>query len=72
MADDLKIIKNKFGENMSNLCKELFPTILENPGLLSNIMLSHFYPNHFLFNDILANNLLNDFKDFCSDNRILI
>ncbi|MDD5865715.1 MAG: leucine-rich repeat protein [bacterium] len=64
MADDLKIIKNKFGENMSNLCKELFPTILENPGLLSNIMLSHFYPNHFLFNDILANNLLNDFKDY--------
>ncbi|MGN1379555.1 MAG: leucine-rich repeat protein [Bacilli bacterium] len=64
MKYDLKIIKNIFGENMSILCRELFPTILDNPGMLSNIILSHFYPNHFLFNDILANNLLNDFKDY--------
>lgn len=32
--DDLKQIKKEYGENMAHLCRELFPTILETPGLL--------------------------------------
>ena len=44
MVDDLKIIKKQFGEAMMHLCREEFPTILEQPGALSNILLSHFSP----------------------------
>ena len=29
--DDLKRIKKDYGENMSHMCRELFPTILEKP-----------------------------------------
>ncbi len=34
MVDDLKIIKKQFGEAMMHLCREEFPTILEQPGAL--------------------------------------
>ena len=44
MNQDLKIIKNKYGEKMKHLCREMFPTILETPGLLSSILLTHFEP----------------------------
>ena len=36
MNSDLKLIKKKYGEEMSHLCHELFPVILEQEGLLSN------------------------------------
>lgn len=34
--DDLKQIKNKYGENMMHLCRELFPTILESDGWIDH------------------------------------
>ena len=62
--DDLKVIKKKYGEKMMHLCKKMFPTILENEGLLSKIMLSKFTPNYFLYKDIITNSLENEFKNY--------
>ena len=53
MVDDLKIIKKKYGEKMMHLCRELFPTILEKPGVLSEILLEHFECNKSLYFDII-------------------
>ncbi len=64
MNDDLKIIKKKYGENMMHLCRKLFPTILEEEGLLSNILLSHFEPSKFLYNDITENHLITSFTTY--------
>lgn len=49
MMQDLKYIKKKYGENMSKLCRELFPSLLETEGLLSNIMTSTFNESRLLF-----------------------
>lgn len=44
MNYDLKKIKKYYGEQMMHLCRELFPTILDEEGTLSRIMLDHFAP----------------------------
>ncbi len=64
MNQDLKIIKKKYGEKMAHFCREYFSTILETEGLLSNLMLEHFEPNHDLYKDIKRQNKENEFKDF--------
>lgn len=64
MNNDLKIIKKKYGENMMKLCRNLFPTLLDEPGFLSKIMLDNFYPSHSLYYDIKNNCLENEFKSF--------
>ena len=64
MIDDLKIIKKKYSEAMMHLCREMFQTILEEPGLLSTIMLEHFSPSRFLYRDIVENHLEENFKNF--------
>ena len=61
---DLEIIKKKYGENMMKLCRELFPSILEEKGVLSKIILANFYPNHNLYDDIIDNKLENNFKNY--------
>ena len=61
---DLEIIKKKYGENMMKLCRKLFPSILEEEGVLSKIILSNFYPNHNLYDDIIDNKLENNFKNY--------
>ena len=33
MDNDLRKIKNKFGEDMAKLCRRLFPTLLEEEGI---------------------------------------
>lgn len=58
MQEDLKIIKNIFGEKMMHLCRELFPTILEHPGVLSKILLDHFEPSKSLYEDIVDNKVI--------------
>ena len=50
---DLDIIKKKYGENMMHLCRKLFPTILEEDGLLSTLLLTYFMPSRFLYDDIV-------------------
>ena len=53
MNSDLKIIKKKYGENFSKLCRKLFPSILENEGELVSIITSLFKENHFLYDDLI-------------------
>lgn len=62
MNQDLKIIKNKYGEKMMHLCRNLFSTILETEGVLSKIMLEKFEPTKFLYEDIIQNNLIEEFS----------
>ena len=47
-----------------HLVRELFPSILEVKGLLPRILLENFYPSRSLYQDIISNNLKNDFKNF--------
>ena len=55
MQIDLKLIKKYYGEDMMHLCRSLFPSILENDGLLFSILKEHFGYSKFLYNDINTN-----------------
>ena len=62
--DDLKKIKKDYGENMSHMCRELFPTILEKPGLLYHIISTHFSKSRYLYDDIINDSEEYEFKNF--------
>ncbi len=64
MIDDLKIIKKKYGEEMMHYCRDAFATILEEPGILSDLLLTYFDPSKELFSDLEQANLKTSFKDF--------
>ena len=64
MNKDLKIIKKKYGENMMHLCRELFSTILEKEGILSQVILDSFEVSHELYNDLISNNLVVAFENY--------
>lgn len=64
MQSDLKKIKDKYGESMAHLCRELFPTLLETEGLLYSLLERKFYPSRFLYFDIVDNDLTLVFQDF--------
>ncbi|MEE3343023.1 MAG: hypothetical protein VZS44_02920 [Bacilli bacterium] len=64
MNKDYKILKKNYGEKFAQMCRKLFPTILETEGLLSNIILSLFAPSCYLYNDIINQNLIEDFKEY--------
>ena len=49
---DLKYIKKHYGENFAKLCRELFPTILERPGLLTDILVKNVAPSTTLYDDV--------------------
>lgn len=50
---------------MMHLCRELFSTILDmRECLLSNLLLKSFYPNKFLYDDIIKEDAVLEFKDF--------
>ena len=72
---DLKIIKKKFGENMMKLCRELFPSLLDEKGLLSGILLENFNPSKTLYDDIKKSCLEKEFKmfiySFLNDEEVL-
>ncbi len=59
--DDLKLIKKHYGENMMKLCRELFPTLIEQ-NKLYDILVSNFYPSKQLFWDIRY--VKDDFKNY--------
>ena len=42
---DLKFIKKHYGENFAKMCREYFPTILEQQGLLTEIIFFLFPPS---------------------------
>lgn len=64
MLDDLKLIKNMYGEKMMHLCREKFSTLLEETGLLYNIMISLFSPSKLLYDDLMENNLVYKFISY--------
>jgi len=65
MNQDLKLIKKKYGENMMHLCRELFATILDNsPGILPKLLQDYFYPSHYLYEDLIKENCVADFKNY--------
>ena len=47
-----------------HLCRELFPTILEKEGILSQVILDSFEVSHELYNDLISNNLEATFKNY--------
>ena len=64
MNKDLKVIKKKYGEGMMHLCRELFPTLLEQEGLLPKLLLDNFKESRSLVKDIIDNNLEEEFKNY--------
>ena len=62
--DDLIQIKRHYGEKMMHLCRELFPTALETPGLLYSTLLKAFHPSRFLYDDLVRCNKIDDFKTY--------
>lgn len=64
MNSDLKIIKKKYGENMMKLVRKLFPTLLEENGLVSRIILNNFYSYHDLYTSIVSNGMEELFKEY--------
>ena len=65
--DDLKLIKKYYGEKFAHLCRELFPTILENNGLLFSLIDSHFEHNKFLYEDLISEEFVMDFIDYINN-----
>ena len=49
---DLKFLKKYYGEKFSHLCRTLFPTLLEQEGLLTQIISDNFAPTKMLYEDI--------------------
>ena len=64
MNKDLKVIKKKYGEGMMHLCRELFPTLLEQEGLLPRLLHDNFKESRSLVKDIIDNNLEEEFKNY--------
>lgn len=62
--DDLKEIKKHYGEKMMHLCRELFPSLLETPGILFKTLSSHFAYNRFLCDDIIEEHKEYEFKNY--------
>ena len=61
---EIEYIKKYYGEKFARLCRNLFPSILENEGELTKIIFSSFSPSRCLYDDIIKNNLLADFNSF--------
>ena len=62
--NDLKLIKKYYGEKMMHLCRELFPSLLEQEGLLSKLLLNKFEPSRFLYEDIIESGNIEGFKNY--------
>ena len=62
--DDLKIIKDKYGEKMMKLCRLFFPSLLDETGTLSKLMLERFEPSRFLYDDLVWWDKVEDFKEY--------
>lgn len=64
MKSDLKKIKKYYGESMMHLCRELFPTILEEEGALSKILLERFAPSRSLYHDLMTEAKVRIFAEY--------
>ena len=64
MQKDLKLIKKYYGENMTHLVRDLFPTILENEGKLFELINSKYAHSKSLYGDIVNSGLEEKFKSY--------
>ena len=63
--EELKKIKKIYGENFMKMCRTLFPTLLEEEGLLYSVLTSNFSNNaRSLYEDIHSAGLEDKFKEF--------
>ena len=63
-VDDLKYIKKHYGEKFARMIRGLFPSLLEHRGLLATIISESFEPTRSLYDDIIENEIVYDFKKF--------
>ena len=64
-SKELNRIKKLYGERFMHLCRSLFPTLLEQEGLLTNVLDSSFATNsRTLYDDIVNNYLEEEFKNY--------
>ena len=64
-SKELKKIKKLYGEKFMHLCRQLFSTILDQEGLLTEILTSSISTNsRTLYEDIIENKLEEDFKNY--------
>ena len=61
---DLKFIKKHYGEEFAKCCREWFPTLLEQPGLLSTVISEHIEPTKNLLQDMKEKNSNIDAEEF--------
>lgn len=61
---ELKLIKKTYGEEMMHLCRDLFPTLLEQPNLVYSILEKNIAPTKSLATDIIENVLEAEFKNY--------
>ena len=67
-SEELRKIKKKYGEKFMHMCRDLFPTILEQEGVLFSILEKTFANNsRSLYEDINNNYLTNRFENFIYD-----
>lgn len=64
MKNDFEIIKKLYGERMAKLCRELFPTLLETEGLLAERMQLVFAPSKNLYDDLVSQDVVDDFRAY--------
>ena len=64
MNKELNQIKKIYGEEMMHLCRELFPSLLEQEGVLLNILKSNIAPTRSFAIDIKENNLYEEFQSY--------
>jgi hypothetical protein len=64
MNGELKKIKKLYGEKFAQMCRDFFPVLLGTPGQLSSILEKYFSPTHYLYDDLVENDDLENFKEF--------
>ena len=64
MNKELNQIKKIYGEEMMHICRDLFPSIIENEGLLLSILKNNVAPTRSLASDIKEYCLYSEFKSF--------
>ena len=64
MSKDYDILKKYYGEKFARLCRECFPTLLEDEGRLSGLIMSKFNPSRFLYDDLVRAEAVENFKGY--------
>ncbi len=63
--EDLKYIKKHYGEDFAKMCRTLFPTLLEQPGFLKQLISEHVEPTKSFVRDMAT---FEDNKEFDYEN----